>query len=76
MSIKRIFTCDAEDCENKVQTQAEHPPTFVTVFDEPGYPHEPRHEFHFCTWDCLMKYAAKFEPPIVIEPGEGEKHGN
>jgi hypothetical protein len=24
-------------------------------------------EHHFCSWDCLMKYAAQHPPPEMIE---------
>ena len=67
MSIERTFTCDGPDCELRVTTSAEHPPTFITVFDEPGMPHEQRHESHYCNWNCLLKAAAKLDPPEVIE---------
>lgn len=66
MSVQRIFECDGPECGVKVTTHAEHPPTFITVFEEPGFPHESRHETHYCNWDCLMKAAATVEPPVII----------
>lgn len=66
MSVERIFHCDGPECDRNVQTQAEHPPTFVTTYEEPGFPHEPRNEMHFCSWNCVLKYAVKFEPPEII----------
>jgi hypothetical protein len=70
MSVQRTFTCDGPDCGDgtplNVTTHAEHPPTFITTFEEPGFAHEPRHEMHFCSWDCVLKYAAKVEPSEII----------
>lgn len=66
MSVERTFGCDGPGCLCNVTTQAERPPTFVTVFEEPGHPHERRHEHHFCSWDCVLKYAATFEPGETI----------
>jgi hypothetical protein len=25
--------------------------------------------FHFCGWDCVLKFAATIEPPTIITPG-------
>lgn len=77
MSIQRTFSCDGPDCGEgapvKVETGAEQPPTFLTVWENPGHPHEPRTELHFCSWDCCMKFAAKIPPPEVISwDGIGE----
>lgn len=27
----------------------------------------------FCSWDCVLKYAATFEPPTIIPFGEGDE---
>ncbi len=70
MSVQRVFHCDGPECEAHIQTHAERPATFLTVFEEPGYPHEQRHELHFCSWDCVLKHAATIEPTEVI-PADG-----
>lgn len=71
--VERTFTCDAEGCGSNVKTQAERPPTFVTVCEEPGFPHEPRVELHFCSWDCVLKHAATFEPSEIVGADEEER---
>jgi hypothetical protein len=70
MSVRRTFHCDGPECAAHVETAAEHPPTFVTVLEEPGYAHEQRPEHHFCSWDCVLKYAAMIEPSEII-PADG-----
>lgn len=27
-------------------------------------------ELHFCLWDCVLRYAAQFEPTEIIEVAE------
>lgn len=67
MSVQRIFYCDADDCDCHVRTGKVVPPVFLTVREdqEPG-------NLHFCSWDCILKYAAKFEPEetIPLDPGD------
>jgi hypothetical protein len=62
--IERVYHCDWKDCYGHVSTimaKPEHP-GFLTV-TETGSGTRP---LHFCTWDCLLKYAAQFEPPTII----------
>lgn len=80
MSVQRTFYCDGPDCGDgkpvNVETHAEHPPTFITTYEEPGFAHEDRHEMHFCSWDCVLRYAAKVEPSEEIpfeQSGGGEQ---
>jgi hypothetical protein len=68
VSVERIFYCDAEDCEGHVRTAAKHPgPGWVRVTEDGS-----SRSLTFCTWDCVLKYAAKQEPveTIPFEPGE------
>lgn len=84
MSIRRRFFCDGPNCGEdmpgaagplNVETHGEHPPTFITVHEEPGFPHEDRTELHFCSWDCVLKYAAKHEPTEIVPLGDGPEGG-
>lgn len=68
MSIRRVFGCDGPECEKHVQTGAEQPPTFLTVIENPGYLHETGAEFHFCSWDCVLKHAATVPPTEIFDP--------
>jgi hypothetical protein len=67
VSIDRIFYCDAADCERHVQTMDTHAPAgFLTVTGD----HQGRH--HFCSWDCVLKYAAAMEPIEIIPLHDGD----
>ena len=68
MSVQHTFACDGPDCERHVKTHGPQPPTFLTVTENPGYPHEPIATLHFCGWDCALKYGATIEPEEVSEP--------
>ena len=72
MSVQRIFSCDGPDCEANLTTHAEQPATFLTVKENPGFPHEQGAELHFCDWDCALKYGARFEPTERIDLGPQE----
>jgi len=75
MSIDRIIYCEGPGCgatdsgglPTHIQTAEPAPylpPCFLEV-REGG--HNGSDEHHFCSWDCLMKFAAKFPPPERIE---------
>ena len=60
MSIERIFHCDWRDCAGHVRTVRRRPSSsFITVTESAGPP------LHFCTWDCLLKFAGE-KPPVEI----------
>ncbi|HEY4428852.1 MAG TPA: hypothetical protein VGN08_11670 [Solirubrobacteraceae bacterium] len=61
MSISRTYTCDWRECNHHVQTTGLRPPMFLTVDEDQGDP------LHFCTWDCVLKYAAE-KPPCETIP--------
>jgi len=71
LSLVGFKACDGPDCGDgtplNIQTHGEQPPTFLTVWENPGYAHEPRTEHHFCCWDYCMKFAAKIPPPELIQ---------
>lgn len=75
MSIERTFYCDGPDCRAHVRT-AEVRPRMPWIFiEETGgvffhpdchpYPN-PGDPWTFCSYDCVMKFAAKSPPPEVI----------
>lgn len=61
MSIERVFICDSDDCERHVQSPSTHPPTFIAVTEDAG------DALHFCSWDCVLKFAAT-KPPTEVVP--------
>lgn len=65
MSIERIYHCDGPDCEAHAKTAGDLPPTtFLVVTEDTG-----RSE-HFCSWDCVMKFAALKPPTVTIPMGD------
>jgi hypothetical protein len=40
-----------------------HPPLFLTVTNDTG------DALHFCTWDCVLRYAAEKPPCETISMG-------
>ena len=65
--IERVFHCDLKDCDGHVKTLFSKPEAagFLTI-TETGLGCKP---LHFCGWDCVLKYAAAFEPPTIIPFG-------
>jgi hypothetical protein len=56
VSVERIFHCDGPECSGHVRTAADFPSTgFIRTYERwPGF----ESEHHFCTWDCLLRFAA------------------
>jgi hypothetical protein len=63
MSISRVYSCDWRECNHHVQTGGLRPPLFLTVEADGGDP------LHFCTWDCVLRYAAEKPPCETIPMG-------
>jgi hypothetical protein len=61
MSISRVYRCDWRECNHHVQTASLRPPLFLTVNSGAGS------SLHFCTWDCVLRYAAE-KPPCETIP--------
>ncbi len=59
MSVERIFHCDGPDCTRHVRTSSLGPPMFLTILDDGK-------EFHFCGWDCILRFAATKEPEEIV----------
>ena len=55
MSVERVIYCDGEGRETHIRTTRNLPAGFLRVagFGQPLY---------FCSWDCVLKFAAKQEP--------------
>lgn len=66
MTVERTYHCDGPDCEHHGSDQY---PGWVLVTEHSSHPGEPPDEMQFCSWDCVLKYAAKFPPPERIEVG-------
>jgi hypothetical protein len=62
MSIERIFYCDGPDCGRHVQTAASRPQAGFVFVTEGG----SAATLHFCTWDCVLKFAATKPPTEVL----------
>lgn len=63
MSVERTFYCDAQDCDRHISTLAINAPGFVTTIERDPI---ATTELHFCSWDCVLKYAASREPVEII----------
>jgi hypothetical protein len=61
MSIERVFYCDWRECDSHMQTASTRPYRFVTVSEGTG------RALHFCSWDCVLKYAGE-KPPVEVVP--------
>jgi hypothetical protein len=65
MTTEFIYHCDGPDCAMRVQSSAYAPVAGWLQVNE-GVPSEPDNTFDFCSWDCLLKRAARVEPVQVI----------
>lgn len=76
MAIERTYYCDNPSCAEDHPGDGETPLHAKTVTPPPHLPVgilEVRvggpnggEEFHFCGWECVMKYAAALPPPEII----------
>lgn len=48
--------CDGPACENWIKSSQADDAGFITVFGG-IYAINPTFVAHFCSWDCLLKYA-------------------
>lgn len=78
MAVERIIYCEGPDCGGDGGLVGGHSSVHVRLATPPPYlppgfievregGHDGVDEHHFCSWDCLMKFAAKFPPPERIE---------
>lgn len=61
MSVERTFHCDWHECDCHERTVERHPRVFLTVTEPPDQ------TLHFCTWDCLLRFAGQ-KPPVEVSP--------
>jgi hypothetical protein len=61
VSIERVYICDGPGCRTNMQTASAHPSLWLTVTDGTEGP-----AMHFCSWDCILKYAAEIPPVEVV----------
>jgi hypothetical protein len=66
MSIRRVYSCDWRECNHHVQTDSVRSSLFLTLTEGIGG------SLHFCTWDCVLKYAAEKPPCEMIPLGATE----
>ena len=70
MALERTLYCDGPDCERNVTTAS--PPPYI-----PGGFYMVRTEapgmrparYHFCGWDCILRYAGQQEPEQISGGG-------
>lgn len=85
MAIERTYYCEAPDCHGG-SLDGDKPPRHAATASPPPYlprgfietrSHDDYGEalHHFCSWDCLMKFAAAQPVGEVIEM-EGEHGGD
>lgn len=65
MTVEFIYHCDGPDCEMQQRSTAYAPIAGWLQVNE-GLPSLPDNTFDFCSWDCLLRRAAKIEPVTVI----------
>lgn len=66
MSIERVYYCDGPDCLTHSRTASlSLPAGFFRVDEGEG------HEHHFCSWDCILRYAATM-PAMEVIPAAGD----
>ena len=76
MSIDRIYYCDGPNCggEGGKDSRDSSPVHAQTATPPPHLPSgfmelrggQRSEDAHFCSWDCLMQYAAKHPPDEQI----------
>ena len=59
--MSNAWHCDRDGCDTWSRSGFKH--GFIQVYDGT----EP--VLHFCCWDCILKYAARFAPLEVIDNG-------
>lgn len=65
MAVEYRFKCNGPDCEHWHETQYPISGVFILV-REPGDTGIAPTELHFCSWDCVLRFAGQIEPSEVI----------
>lgn len=68
MSLARALYCEGPECERHTAPNPTPPPYIPGGFLEvrQSQPNDDR-VWHFCGWDCVLRFAATQEPEEVIE---------
>ena len=67
--IDRTYRCDGPDCTTHATTSGDQPVGFIVASERtPG----PRYVRHFCSWDCVLRFAARIEPMEEISMQDGQ----
>ena len=66
MRLEHVFWCDRSDCHSHVRTAASAPSTGVLVHELPPTGNQDGDVRWFCSWDCLMLFAAAVSVPSAI----------
>lgn len=67
MTREMTYYCEEPKCENKQTSASEARPITGWLLVVMRLPTENPYLYDFCSWDCLMKYAASLDPPEEIE---------
>ncbi len=55
MTVERVIYCDGPDCEAHIRSGRRLPAGFLRIA---GW----GDALYFCSWDCVLRFAAKQEP--------------
>jgi len=68
VSIDRIFRCDWKECDGHVLTARTCPSGsgFLTITEHSV----GAEDLHFCSWDCVLRFAAAIEPIETVSLGD------
>lgn len=68
VTIHRTFHCDGPECVRQVSENAHREPGGRMLTMTGWTPAA----LHFCTWDCVLRYAAPIPPETIIPCGPPE----
>jgi hypothetical protein len=63
---EHVYYCNRDGCDSHQTSTAAAPITGWLLVVERAPSREPE-QLDFCSWDCLMQYAATIPPPETIE---------
>lgn len=76
--IAREWHCDGPECDHHTHAIPQpNPPHGWYILDAgTGSQNAPARVGEFCSLDCVMKYAAQFDPPTVIYMDDRDADGD
>ncbi len=66
MARETTYHCEGPDCAKHVTAMCKPPATGFLVVRE-RIPSERPTDRDFCSWDCVMRFAATLEPTEVLD---------